>query len=236
MPDIGFEAGVVLLFLLPGFISAKIVRLFCADFKRSEFEGITDALIHTFVVVVFYAAFVRQLPLHLNSWTQDKNVHFEVEVYRWRLILLLVIAVVWGTVVTVSKNKDWPWKWLREKGFTQRSSRGSVWHDVFSDFGHKAYVQVELKDDRYVHGYLRNYSQEAKDPCLFVTEASWVSVVDGEAVVTRIPGPGILLTKASEIVNVAFLDPIIRPDSNDAPFSILHSECDSSTTQASTGS
>ncbi len=225
----------VLLFLLPGFISAKIVRLFCAEFKRSELEGITDALIHTFAVVVFYAAFVRQLPLHLNSWTQDKNVHFEVEVYRWRLILLLVLAVVWGLIVTVSKNKDWPWKWLREKGFTQQSSRRSVWHDVFFDFGDKAYVQVELKDGRYVHGYLGNYSQEAKDPCLFVTEASWVSVVDGKADMTKIPGPGILLTKASEIVNVAFLDPIITTAAKSVPYSILNLECETIGTQSDAG-
>ena len=122
MTNIGFEAGVVLLLLLPGFISARIIQLFCPKSKKSEFEWVTDALIHTFIVVVLYSICVRGLPLHLNTWVEDKTTRYDVDVLRLRLLLLLGLAVLWGSVVTVCKNRDFPWKWLRDWGATQQSA------------------------------------------------------------------------------------------------------------------
>jgi hypothetical protein len=75
-----------------------------------------------------------------------------------------------------------------------------------------SYVQVELSDGRFVLGYLQYYSDQPKDSCLFVGDASWIGYgQDGESTVVPIPGPGILLTKSSGIVNVSFLDPQKEP-------------------------
>ena len=207
MPTIGLEAGIVLLLLLPGFISARIVRSFCPRQKQTDFELVAEALIHTFVVVVVYSVVVRHMPFQVNSWVQDKTTHYSFDLFRWNLLSLLGIAVVWGLIVSVSQNRDWPWSLLRKVGATQQSARSSTWHDAFFEFGAKGYVQVELADGRYVLGYLRLYSHEAETPSLFLTDARWVGVdANGQSSVVKIPGSGVLLTKESGIVNVMFLD------------------------------
>lgn len=213
MPTIGYEAGIVLLMLLPGFVSARIVQSFCLGAtKQSDFDKVVEALIHTFVVAVVYAVFVKRLPLQLNSWTDGNKTHYSVDVLRGPLLSLLLIAVAWGFCVMICNNRDVPWKWLRSLNIVRRSSRNSVWHDAFYEYGDLSYVQVELSDGRFVLGYLQYYSDQPKDSCLFVGDASWIGYgQDGESTVVPIPGPGILLTKSSGIVNVSFLDPQKEP-------------------------
>ncbi|MFY9676507.1 MAG: DUF6338 family protein [Terriglobales bacterium] len=209
MPTIGYEAGIVLLLLLPGFISARIVQSFClGTTKRSDFDKVVDALIHTFFVAVLYAVTVKRLPLQVNSWTDGNKTHYAVDAVRWPLLWLLLIAVAWGALVMICNNLDVPWKWLRKLRVVHRSARNSVWHDSFYDYGDVSYVQVELSDGRFVLGYLQYYSDQPEDGCLFVGDASWIGYgQDGKTTVIPIPGPGILLTKSSGIVNVAFLNP-----------------------------
>jgi hypothetical protein len=213
MPSIGYEAGIVLLLLLPGFISARIVQSFCLGAaKRSDFDKVVDALIHTFFVAVAYAVFVKRLPLQVNSWTDGNKTHYAVDALRGPLLCLLLIAVTWGVLVMICNNLDVPWKWLRKLRLVHRSSRNSVWHDAFYDYGDVSYVQVELSDGRFVLGYLQYYSDQPKDGCLFVSDASWIGYgQDGKTTIIPIPGPGILLTKSSGIVNVAFLNPQNEP-------------------------
>lgn len=69
--------------------------------------------------------------------------------------------------------------------------------------GAPGYVQVEFADGRYVMGYPRKYSDDTEEFGLFLEDAAWVSE-HGELM--RIPGAGILVTKASGITNVMFLD------------------------------
>jgi hypothetical protein len=213
MPTIGYEVGIVLLMLLPGFISARIVQSFCLGAaKRSDFDKVVEALIHTFFVAVVYAVFVKRLPLQINSWTDGNKTHYSVDALRGPLLWLLLIAVAWGFLVMVCNNRDVPWKWLRKLDIVRRSSRNSVWHDAFYEYGDLSYVQVELSDGRFVLGYLQHYSDQPTDGCLFVGDASWIGYgQDGQTTVVPIPGPGILLTRSSGIVNVAFLNPQSEP-------------------------
>lgn len=147
MPTIGLEAGVVLLMLLPGFLSAKIIQTFSPETNRTEFEKVTDALIHTFIVVVLYAVFVPSLPIQVNTWVQNNTAHYDVAVFRGRLASLLGIALGWGVLLMLCKNLDIPWKWLRKVGASHGSARQCVWHDAFYEHKGKGYVQVELKMD-----------------------------------------------------------------------------------------
>src|SRR5208337_155123 len=213
MPTIGYEAGVVLLMLLPGLIAARIVQSFCVGAaKQSDFDKVVEALIHTFCVVVVYAVFVKRLPLQINSWTEGNKTHYSVDALRGPLPWLLLIAVAWGFLAMICNNLDVPWKWLRKFGVVSRSARNSVWHDTFYEHGELNYVQVELSDGRFVLGYLQHYSDQPEDGSLFVGDASWIGYgQDGQTSVVPIPGPGILLTKSSGIVNVAFLKPRSEP-------------------------
>ena len=93
-------------------------------------------------------------------------------------------------------------KQLRRFGLTQRSSRESVWIDVFLNF--RGNVQVGLGDGRSVVGWLEQYAEAGDERTLFLARAAWVRE-DGAT--TEVPGDGMmLLTEKSEIKYVMFLD------------------------------
>ena len=97
---------------------------------------------------------------------------------------------------------------LRSIGLTERTSRSSIWNDVFQGVetpGVDTTVQVELADGRSVQGFVQFYSDTADECSIFLSTARWIGE-DNEIV--PIPGPGILLTKNANIVSVSFLDPV----------------------------
>ncbi len=124
-----------------------------------------------------------------------------MEIHRGRLALLAgyagILGFAWGWVT----NHDALLKWLRKAGFTQRSSRTSVWNDIFHTLG--GTVQIGLKDGRMAQGWLRCYSDEAEDSTFFLEAASWI---DEEGTVYPVDGPGVLFTKQCEVQFIIFLN------------------------------
>jgi hypothetical protein len=171
------QALAVLLVLLPGFFSAKIVQTLCVRSKQSELDKVVEALLFSlFTYILFALTLGVELPL--------------------LILYSLILGFAWGWVI----NHDALLKWLRRLGFTQRSSRVSVWSDIFHILG--GTVQIGLKDGRMAEGWLRCYSDEAEDAALFLESASWI---DENGKIYPVDGPGILFTKESEIQFVIFL-------------------------------
>ncbi len=104
-------------------------------------------------------------------------------------------------------------RWLRMLRLTERTTRNSIWNDIFeSEAIDGQPLQVELADGRSVLGSLLYYSDVAEDASIYLTEASWVDIAGNT---TPIPGSGILLTKNSGIRSVSLLDP--APDMGEEP-------------------
>lgn len=207
MPQ-GMQALAVLLVLLPGFFSAKIVQLLCVRPKQSELDKVTEALLFSlFTYILFALTAGTDLPLSWASRYEQGTAHYSLEVHRGRLILLIVYSLILGLSWAWIVNHDALLKGLRKLGFTQRSSRISVWGDIFHLLGGS--VQIGLKDGRMAKGWLNAYSDEAKDSSLFLESASWIDE-NGEV---SVDGPGILFTKESGIQFVMFLREI-RPESD----------------------
>jgi hypothetical protein len=200
MPQ-GLQTLIALLILLPGFVSARIVRALSTQSQQSELERITEALIFSFINYVLYiACFDDKLPI---QWTPT------FEVSRWRVIFLLLMACVLGMLWGVIRSKDLALRLLRAWGLTERTSRESIWNDVFSTISGSA--QVGLKDGRNVVGWISRYSDAGEERSIFLESASWV---DENGLTIAIDGKGILLTDKSEIEYIMFLND--QPDRSSA--------------------
>ena len=105
-----------------------------------------------------------------------------------------------GIAYAANINRDWGLSLLRKIGVTERTSRSALWHDVFQDTS--GWVQVSMKDGKKALGWVRYYSDDVDDRSLFLESASWIDD-DGKEQV--IDGPGLFLTKDSEIESVMFL-------------------------------
>jgi hypothetical protein len=97
---------------------------------------------------------------------------------------------------------------LRIFRLTNKTSRDSLWLDIFNDKyriqneGHGAYVKVYLKDGKILYGWPEYFSDQFIDgPVLFLSKACWLGE-DGEPLI-EIPNPGIMIM-GSQIENIEF--------------------------------
>jgi hypothetical protein len=189
----GLQTLVALLVLLPGFVSARIVRALSAQGQQSELERITEALIFSFInYVIYIACFGSSLPI---EWVPNFQVH------RWRVLFLFLMACGIGLFWGVVRSKDLALRLLRYLQLTERTSRESIWNDVFSTISGTA--QIGLKDGRNLTGWIGRYSDSGGERSLFLEKAYWVDE-DGSTV--EVGGKGILLTEKANIEYVMFLD------------------------------
>ena len=167
------ETLTVLFVLLPGFVCAKLIRWLCPRPQQTEMEKVVDALLYSFVV---YAIFV------LIFGIPEKITRRHVAV--WAVIPFAVAAVV-----SFFLTNDFAGGLLRWFRLTHRTTRPSIWHDVFHKYS--GYVLVELADGRLVFGWVEFYSDFPNPSTLFLNDACWL---DQKGNRTQIAGPGILIS------------------------------------------
>ncbi len=131
-----------------------------AKSQQSELERIIEALIFSFFIYVLYVtAYEAALPL---EWSAT-SAHYGLVVHRGRLISLLLIAIALGFGWGVVRGRDLLLRSLRLFGVTERSSRESVWTDVFLNYGGS--VQVGLADAWFLAGFGNTLRQAMSAHC-----------------------------------------------------------------------
>jgi len=202
MGGLKFEAMAVLLVLLPGFLCARIVQSLCVRPEQTELDKIIESLLYSFVVyVAFVTLFGGAAPVGFQIHTDNGVQHYAIELHAKPLVQLAAIACLLALLVGFTATNDisgWVFRKLR---LTQKTTRSSVWSDVFHEL--HGVVHVELGDSRRVIGWLRYYSDEPKDASLFLEKAAWIKNETNELI--PIQGPGILITQEMGIKFVEFL-------------------------------
>jgi Family of unknown function (DUF6338) len=198
-----FEALTVLLVLLPGFVSARIAQSLCLKPKQSDIDKVLESLLYSFLVyVIFVVSFGKALPVKINVQAAKEMTSYSIAIQKWPLAGLAGISIGLGLLVGVNGTKDISGSFLRRLGVSQRTTRNSVWNDVFHERG--GAVQVGLADGRMVMGWVQHYSDDSDDSSVFLEKAAWVD--PEQHTQTQIVGDGILLTKESKIEFIEFLD------------------------------
>ena len=190
----------ILLFLIPGFISAVVLRQITVRAKQTDFEKLIEALVLSFVLYLTSVPFFGYtLPV---AWHEQDGI-YKVHLQWQQLLVLFAEAVLFSSVYGAMLQHDWLHRLLRKTGITEKTSRTSVWNDVLQDIK-RAYLLVEIKDGRRVIGYLTYYSDDPDQSSLFLEDAAWLTD-EGEQFV--VDGPGVFLTKEAGIVAITFLNP-----------------------------
>jgi hypothetical protein len=197
----------VFLILLPGFAAAYLVQMLSVRARQSDLEKIIEALLFSFAIYVsYYISHGGEQPVAFVHSGSADAVQFHPGNISW----LVVITLAWAVAMIIFVNRDGT-RFLRKIRLTERTSRSSIWNDVFQGIQQKKdpslglIVQVELADGRSVQGIVNFYSDTAEECSIFLSSARWIG--ESSAPV-EIPGPGILLTKNATIVSISFLDPL----------------------------
>lgn len=211
MSAVGFETLAVLLVLLPGFLAAGIIRALCVRTKQTEFDKLIEALVYSFISYAAFVAVFHRFPLQgLEKGPENMAVYLST-LHPSDVLFLLGIGAAIGILVGASITNDLHGRVFRILRLTNRTSRPSIWLDVFSEV--KDYVQVEFQDGRRLIGWPRYFSDSPEESSLFLENAAWIGP-DEKPV--EIPGSGILVTKEMPIQAIMFLQASPRPSKKSA--------------------
>jgi len=182
MPN-SIEVLNILVFLIPGFISSVVLNaLVVRKGEQKELQRVVEALVFSMLVYAIYSLFGRQ-PVSPDSES--------VPIYDPLSLLILV-----GLFVT----NDWHMRIARKLRITNKTSRSSLWYDVFAEQG--KYVIVYFKDESRVCGWPKHYSDDPEEPYIFLTDP--LKFKDGQFVEAGVHG--VLITPGLEISHIEFVD------------------------------
>lgn len=194
MPELEKEAIALLVFLLPGFVSAWVLYGLTSQVKPSQFERVIQALIFTFVVQVLVPPVKSVLfsvgnVVKLGIWDQASEN-----------FVRLIVAIILGILLAYYINTDALHKWLRKKGFTTRTSFPSEWFGVFSE--HISYVVLHFNDGRRLYGWPKEWPTEYDKGHFYVMQPIWLSEDDSQVVLDNVDG---ILINAKDVKWVEFM-------------------------------
>jgi hypothetical protein len=193
----------VLLILLPGFAAAYVVQLLALRGSQTDLDKVIEACLYSFLIYATFVLFTHgALPFDVIP-PKPPATETLIQWHSRRLAGLAAITFVVSIAGALYINRDGNWLFRKLK-ITERTSRRSVWNDIFQrEAKELQVVQVELGDGRSILGLLTYYSDAAEECSLYIEQASWVGE---DGVPVPIPGPGILLTKNANIQSISLLD------------------------------
>jgi hypothetical protein len=217
----------IFLILLPGFAAAYVVQALATRNSQTDFERVIEAVVFSFIIYVCYVPLNGgKLPFHIQHDPTGKisdTVLWEPAQLDSLAAVALLFSFFAVAYIRFDGNRLFRLfdttnpvllKKLRFLKLTERTTRNSIWNDIFErEAIDNQPVQVEMADGRSVLGILLYYSDSSEEASVYLKNASWVAE-DGQLI--PIPGSGILLTKNSDIRSVSLLNPETAPPKEEA--------------------
>ena len=201
----------ILLILLPGFAAAYLVQMLALRGPQTDFDKVIESCLYSVLIYGCFVMFTRGwLPFDILKPVAP-STESTILWHRKAMLGLGVITVAVALLAAVYVNYDGN-RIFRKFRITERTARRSIWNDIFQgEASNTQLVQIELEGNRSLMGVLTYYSDAAEDGSVFVEQAQWIAA-DGS--IEPVPGLGVLLTKASNIKSISFLDEPAAEDGN----------------------
>ena len=148
-----------LIFLLPGFLAVAIFYSLTSHPKPDSFERIILALIFTFIIqTVAQVVVLVTEPAQLESYN---------------LVLLAIVAIVWGVIAAFCCNQDFPHRILRKIKITRENSFSSEWYSAFYQVKN-CYIVLHLYDGRRIFGWPTEWPSKPAEGHFRLEDAEWI--------------------------------------------------------------
>ncbi len=187
-----FEALLVFILFLPGFISQRIIELLTPRRKRSNLIRVIDGAALSVVIYLLYLALasVANLPpLPISFDATQKTI---ANINGWAALAILGIGVMLGMIIAKGlefgcifkvlraeyikspKPDDTGWcaRFVRKLKsalqFTRSTGRATVWEDVLSEVD-APLLAISLADGRKIIGRCSFFSDDPEHPEIVIT-------------------------------------------------------------------
>lgn len=167
MAELTKETITLLQYLLPGFLAAWVFYGLTSHLKPNQFERVIQALILTLIVqaLIIPAKWLLLLignKIALLPWDSSTE-----------LVTSVLLAILLGCLLSYLTNKDSIHNWLRDHGFTGRTSHPSEWYGILCI--HEWYIVLHFKDDKRLLGYPKVWPSNAKEGHFYMLQSSWLN-------------------------------------------------------------
>lgn len=159
----------LLIYLMPGFITAWVYYGLTAFPKPNQFERIIQALIFTIIIqgivsiVKVFAYFIGNNILSLGIWlSRDSN-----------LVISIIMSLLLGLIISKLSNDDRIYRILRRYNFTTLTSYPSEWYGVFAL--NKTYIVLHLDDGRRIYGWPIEWPSQSDSGHFSIGQAEWLT-------------------------------------------------------------
>jgi len=186
----------ILLFLLPGLVTAGLVNALVVRKPKDAFDKVIEALIFTMLNLALFVI-VRWLLERLPKIHFDRDNFYTVE----NISLIAACSITVALVTAAELNNEWLLEKLRNCGITRKTAKPSTWIETFAQS--QRFVVVHLKDGRRVYGWPTFYSDTPKERAIYLESASWLG--DNNESLND-PLISILLDKESGIKLIEFVE------------------------------
>jgi len=157
----------VLIYLMPGFITAATLYNLTPAPRPIPFERIVLAFIFTVVVQVVILVVRESLfwagkaVMTIGKWTSETQ-----------LVWAVIVAILLGLVVARLANTDWLHSRLRKLGITLQTSYSSEWYGALCQ--NRGYVVLHLVGERRLYGWPEEWPSAPDQGHFVMAQAEWL--------------------------------------------------------------
>ena len=196
---ITYETLNLLLLLIPGLLSSRVLQLIDRKQKKDNFKVVVDVLIYSFLSYVSVDFFYKWNPIFSIKKDSDGLFTYQAGSDFKLIILTLFVAIFLPLVVGAITHHDLHMRFLRFMKITNKTSRETAWDDVFTSTDR--FVTVHFKNGKRLTGWPMYYSNSPDEGFLYIFEPAWIDE-NNEYMETNVHGT---LVNKEEIEFVEFL-------------------------------
>jgi hypothetical protein len=190
-----YQALQILVFLIPGFTVSAILHSFIVRQEKKEIGKVVEALFFSLLVYSFYSLFFDRSPISIETTNEIIDYTYNGKAF----ITLSLITIALPCILSLIVSNDLHMSLARYLKITKRTSRNSVWLDVFMNC--KQHIIINFENGRRIYGWPSYYSDSPKEPYIFLADPYWI---EGEEI-TKIDVDGILITSEQKIESIEVL-------------------------------
>lgn len=192
------ETVSVLFLLMPGFIASRVLDTAITRKDQGAAGKIVEALIFSFLIYAISQFYFEWTPLVVST-NADAGITYQFTQDYGLVAFVLVASIAIPAVVGACIHHDAHTAVLRWLKVTDKTSRSSVWQDVY--ISETRHVVVHLTEGRRIYGWPMYFSHDPTGSYIYLFQPAWLTK-EGEYLETETHG---ILIKNDMIRYIEFM-------------------------------
>ncbi len=167
-----YETVNILLLLVPGFISTRILDTIIHRKEQEISATLFEALTFSFAIYALANLFIEWKPI-FHATKQGELAKYEFSTDGNLIIIITILTIIVPTTIGAILHHDLILKLFRVLHITDKTSRDTTWQDVFVE--QKRFVVIHLKDGRRIYGWPMYYSNDPIEGFIYLFQPAWIA-------------------------------------------------------------